>query len=165
MDAPLLTFGRGPLEMLHCIRDLDSCARNTDLGQGFIEDPPCGSHERMTSPVLLISWLLPYKHDFGLRTPFAKYSLRGVPPEIASLADVSCLAQASDCSVGWYKMCRSGFRANLWPQRFGLTRQAFHAEIREADRESLPSLNPGRKVRTSGADRKPREEILYLQSL
>jgi len=84
---PTSTGGRrGPLEVLHRIRDVDVSAFPTRLFERFVQNGAGRSDKGTTSVVFLVSGLLPDHHDVGIAPPFAEHRLRGCEIKRAALA-------------------------------------------------------------------------------
>jgi len=84
VNAPLAAFGRGPLKMLHDVRDVNFVAVDTGLHKGLVEYFSRRANKRMAREIFLISRLFAYEQDRCLGRSFSEHCLRGIFPEIAS---------------------------------------------------------------------------------
>ena len=89
VDAALAA--RFPLEMLHCVGDVNFLAVDARFGEGGVEKFACRADEGKPFEVFLITGLFADEHDFRGRTAVAEDGLGGALPEVAILA-VFCSA-------------------------------------------------------------------------
>ena len=77
---------RCPFEMLDDIGDIGCFSIDSNVGQGFIEQPPGRADERAALEIFLIAGCLAHKHQPSIDRPFTEHRLGGLAKQLATLA-------------------------------------------------------------------------------
>ena len=68
--------------MFNYVSDVDHVARYSRRGQGLIEEPSGGSHERLSAKVLFMAWLLPNSYYSSASSAYPEHGLGRPLPKI-----------------------------------------------------------------------------------